>query len=651
MCDSTGDVSASTTINQYDKHHRDHGTSELLPPTRASKPKPSNQGTCSTFKPRTRSRRLSRVCLGKDATAIEDHTFGFTSALINFPRCLLIRIFRASATTHDYIIIMKFCLPAIISLAAIPAASARVGVATTVATEETDMKQDLTGRKRKKKKNGDGWSSVLGLTLDIHHVNDSDDLKGAKNDGVILQTYKEAFEEIFDGFESKWAFVDSEVDVPESPPHADSQVGEQNLGYNWYYHHFWLFGGAGCRACDPNLLEPSNALTGTTDSFMHDKRWAQVGDLICDKLRASGIDSYTEVDRCVIRPNYAKAEDVALAQSKVPAPVQKKKNKKNEGWSSVVGLTLDVHHVSGDDDLASVDNSILVHCYNEAFEEVFDGFESKWAFIDSDMDIPESPPHAKSLVGEQNLGYNWYYHHFWLFGGAGCRACDPNLMASLTGTTDSFMHDKRWAQVGDVICDKLRATGIEAYGNVDGCVVHPTYATVDDVALARGAEMSKTATKPVASEGTTEATILVHSVLPSTSTNVELLSKAFADAYNQVHSASDFHVTGVELEREVTVPDGGVASDDNSVSVNGKSIAIGHPTSSDYLMAMYWVKADWSCSSCGGDSALPGLFQLHLYSPDFHTVFESLFCNNLRSSLDEAFVDATGCSITFSAGP
>ena len=159
--------------------------------------------------------------------------------------------------------------------------------------------------------------------------------------------------------------------------------------------------------------------------------------------------------------------------------------------------------------------------------------------------------------------------------------------------------------------------------------------------------------------GTTDAQILVHTVLPSQSTDVELLSSALVKAYSQVHEDSTFHVTGVELERQVTVPDGGVQSDNNnnySISLNGKNIAIGaNYNEDDYLMAMYWVKIEWSCTGngCRNDNLLPGLLlaqDYFDYSPNFHSVFEALFCNNLRSSTAEAFAEASACKITFSPG-
>jgi len=72
-----------------------------------------------------------------------------------------------------------------------------------------------------------------------------------------------------------------------------------------------------------------------------------------------------------------------------------------------------------------------------------------------------------------------------------------------------------------------------------------------------------------------------------------------------------------------------------------------------YVIDMYWVKATWSCTAtdCG---SLPGAalamdheWKLHQYSPNYHRIFQSLFCHNLRVSDDPVYDDATGCSITF----
>jgi hypothetical protein len=331
----------------------------------------------------------------------------------------------------------------------------------------------------------------------------------------------------------------------------------------------------------------------------------------------------------------ARVGDIATTVAKEEAALASiligKKKPTKKGWDSIVGLDYQMQHVV-EDGVSPDKDGAVVKAYTEAFQETFDGMEVNWAFGDSEVSIPEAEP----LVESGNVHWvrpvkpTYTYWYFWFFNDAFCRFCpnddDDSFLAedgTLSGAADSFMTDARWAKVGPLMCDKLRATGLPKFAVVDHCALVPTYAVAEDAAILVAKQNLSLPAK--ATQGSTSAQMVVRSVHLSKSTNAVLLAKAFQTAYNTVHASSDFHVTNFKLEREV------IAGSD------------------DKMTAMYSVKADWTCADCKeGESTLPGFeLQMHTYSPDFHKVFESVFCHNLRSSQDEAFSAATGCSITF----
>jgi hypothetical protein len=337
--------------------------------------------------------------------------------------------------------------------------------------------------------------------------------------------------------------------------------------------------------------------------------------------------------------------------------------RKQLGWHAITGLELEMHNVVQDYGISHLEEPAVVTAFTEAFEEVFDGMETKWAFIDEAVTREEEA--GRLAKNEGRLG-SYYMDWMWIFADGYCRLCPDDFMVTettaedtaVTGTTSSFMHDQRWSQVGPLLCDKLKATGEDRYAKVDGCSIRPTYASGrDSAALASKKKVSSVSRKTPTSSGTTKGSITVHNIHPSSSVNVETIKAALTDAYMKVHEDSLFTVTDVTLEREITFPETGSVSSSSGVHMEGSKIAIvGNGASSDeYLTGMFWVDLAWTClgSGCNNDSTLPGLVlspreQVNKYTPNGHKVFEGYFCHNLRVSGDSSFGEASGCKISFS---
>lgn len=329
----------------------------------------------------------------------------------------------------------------------------------------------------------------------------------------------------------------------------------------------------------------------------------------------------------------------------------RKKKKEQTGWRKTAGLTFTLKHFKAQDENGTTpfNKKLFSGAIKGAFEEVFEGMSMEWGFVENDIEIPE--PDVPSRLGDTRNGRYYRIRYGNYAYAADCRLCPEDL---LTGERFSdFLKDtKKWKEVGDKACAKLRALGIEEYSEVENGGFNVGYYLSEELddAMKQMAQVSRpNAAGLVAASGSAKAQITMHQVYPKGNSNIDAIQEALALAYENVFDDSGISIDNVELLRQVNVPDS--SSGEDSVTVSDVAISISNDESSgeDFETSMYWIKINWSCEeddSCTDYDLLPGLLQ-NFPKTSLYSIFESYVCHNLRESGEAAFEDVTGCSILF----